>query len=88
VLERHDLDLERAGRIGDALERGAFSEAFDAVSPEMIDALSVAGSPASVADRLAAIDAFVDGVVVGSPLGPDLRSAIDLAAEAIERATT
>lgn len=87
VLERHDLDVDRAERIADALERGAFSEAFEAVTPAMIDALSVAGTPASVADRLAAIDALVDGIVVGSPLGPDLRSAIDLAAEALDRAT-
>jgi 5,10-methylenetetrahydromethanopterin reductase len=87
VLERHDLDADRAARIGEALERGAFSEAFEAVSPAMIDALSVAGTPASVADRLAAIDELVDGIVVGSPLGPDLRSAIDLAAGALDRAT-
>ncbi|WP_049893709.1 5,10-methylenetetrahydromethanopterin reductase [Salinarchaeum sp. Harcht-Bsk1] len=87
VLDRHGLDSDRAEQIGQALERGAFHEAFDAVTPAMIDALSVAGSPEDVTERLAAIDDVVDGIVVGSPLGPDLRTAIDLAAEAIEQAT-
>ena len=54
----------------------------------MIDALSVAGSPEEVTERLASIDEVVDGIVVGSPLGPDLRTAIDLAADAIDRATS
>lgn len=87
VLDRHDLDPGRAERIGDALERGEFHDAFGAVSPAMVDALSVAGTPDAVSERLATIDDHVDGIVVGSPLGPDLRDAIDLAATAIERAT-
>ncbi|GAB3682335.1 5,10-methylenetetrahydromethanopterin reductase [Salinarchaeum chitinilyticum] len=85
VLERHGLDEARADRIGAALEAGSFGEAFDAVSPAMIDALSVAGTPEQVAQRLAAIVDVVDGVVVGSPLGPDLETAIDLAADALDR---
>jgi len=86
VLERHDLDARRARQIGDALGRGAFHEAFDAVSPAMVDALSVAGTPDAVADRLRALIEHVDGVVVGSPVGPDLEAAIGLAAEAVDRA--
>ncbi|WP_248515719.1 5,10-methylenetetrahydromethanopterin reductase [Salinarchaeum laminariae] len=86
VLDRHGLETDRADRIGAALERGDFERAFDAVSPAMIDALSVAGTPEDVADRLEAIVEVVDGVVVGSPLGPDLENAIDLAADAVERA--
>lgn len=88
VLERHDLDAGRAAEIGEALERGEFHAAFDAVTPAMIDALAVAGDPATVTDRLAAIHSVVDGIVVGSPLGPDLRTAIELASTAIDRATS
>lgn len=84
VLDRHDLDRARARSIGAAIERGEFHAAFDGVSPAMVDALAVAGDPAEVADRLAALAEYVDGVVVGSPLGPDLDAAIDLAADALE----
>lgn len=88
VLDRHGLDADRADRIGAALERGDFSAAFDAVSPAMIDALSVAGTPETVARRLRTIQDLVDGIVVGSPLGPDLHDAIDLASDALDRATS
>ena len=88
VIERHGIDPERAESIGAALERGEFREAFESVSPSMIDAFSVAGTPETVSERLATIDDLVDGIVVGSPLGPDLRTAIDLASDAIERATS
>lgn len=83
VLERHGLDVERAEQIGDALERGDFREAFDAVSQAMVDALSVAGTPEDVAERVRAMEAYVDGVVVGTPLGPDLEEAVQLAADAL-----
>lgn len=85
VLDRHELDHERAEQIGAALERGAFREAFDAVSPAMLEALSVAGTPEDVEERLGEIATYVDGIVVGSPLGPDLEGAIDLAAQSIDR---
>ncbi|CCQ33422.1 510-methylenetetrahydromethanopterin reductase protein [Halorhabdus tiamatea SARL4B] len=87
VLDRHDLDHDRAGRIGDAIERGDFETAFEAVTPAMIDAFAIAGSKATVADRIEAAMAYVDSFVVASPLGPDLETAIDLAAEALETAT-
>ncbi|MFB6218089.1 MAG: 5,10-methylenetetrahydromethanopterin reductase, partial [Halobacteriaceae archaeon] len=65
---------------------GAFREAYGAVTPEMIDAFCAAGTPGEVADRLAALAAYADGVVVGSPLGPDPHAAVELAADALRRA--
>ncbi|WP_338741087.1 5,10-methylenetetrahydromethanopterin reductase [Haloplanus salilacus] len=87
VLARHDLDADRAAEIGDAIGTGDFETAFDLVTPAMIDAFCIAGTVDTVADRLAAVLDHADSVVVGSPLGPDLDEAIDLAATAHARAT-
>ncbi|WP_226039633.1 5,10-methylenetetrahydromethanopterin reductase [Natrinema sp. DC36] len=86
VLERHDIDRDAATAVSEALERGALPEAFDRVTPAMIDAFCIAGTTDTVADRFAAALEHVDGIVVGSPLGPDLEDAIDRASEALARA--
>lgn len=85
LLDRHGLDRSRAAEIGDLVGAGEFRAAFEAVSEPMLDVFSVAGTPDRVGDRLAEIGDLVDGIVVGSPLGPDPRAAIDLLAEAVDR---
>ena len=87
VLDRHGIDADRAGEIGDRISEGAFREAFGLVTPAMVDAFCVAGTVETVADRMAAVLAHADSLVVGSPLGPDVDEAIALAAEAHDRAT-
>ncbi|ELY54292.1 5,10-methylenetetrahydromethanopterin reductase [Natronolimnohabitans innermongolicus] len=87
VLERHDIDREAAEDVSDALERGDLNEAFGHVTPEMIDAFCIAGTTETVAERFDAALEHVDGIVVGSPLGPNLEDAIDRASEALARAT-
>ncbi|CQR48871.1 5,10-methylenetetrahydromethanopterin reductase [Haloferax massiliensis] len=82
ALDRHGIDADRASDIGEKISAGAFSEAFGLVTPEMIDAFSMAGTPDDVADRMDAVLEHADGVVVGSPVGPDLEEAITLAAAA------
>jgi 5,10-methylenetetrahydromethanopterin reductase len=88
VLDRHGLDQARAERIGDAISAGEFSEAFGLVTPAMIDAFSMAGTVEDVAADMDRVLEHADSLVVGAPLGPDLESAIRLAAEAFDRATT
>jgi 5,10-methylenetetrahydromethanopterin reductase len=78
VLERHGLDRERAGEIGDAIASGGFTEAFEAVTPAMIDAFCVAGTPETVGERVERILEEADSFVMGSPLGPDLDAAVEL----------
>jgi len=85
VLARHDIDRETASEIGDHISAGEFSEAFELVTPEMIEAFCIAGDVEAVSDRMAALGDHADSIVVGSPLGPDLESAIDLAAAAYDR---
>ena len=87
VLDRHGLDADRAGRIGDALSAGEFHEAFDLVTPAMVEAFCMAGDVSTVAARMDAVLDHADGLVVGSPLGPDLEAALSLAVEAHDRAT-
>ena len=78
VLDRHDLDLERAERVGEHISAGEFHAAADAVSDAMLDAFCIAGTPADVEERVAALEQYADGVVFASPLGPDVETAIDL----------
>ena len=85
VLERHGIDREAASAVSEALERGELGEAFGHVTPEMIDAFCVAGTTDEVAERFDAISEHVDGIVVGSPLGPDLEDAVVRAGEALDR---
>lgn len=85
VLDRHGIDAERARAIGDRIEAGEFSEAFEAVTPEMTEAFCVAGTPETVASRVGRILEYADSFVAGSPLGPDLEEAIGLAGAAIDR---
>ncbi|ELZ79515.1 methylenetetrahydromethanopterin reductase [Haloferax larsenii JCM 13917] len=82
VLDRHGLDAELASDIGNKISAGDFSEAFGLVTPAMIDAFSMAGTPDEVSERMAAVLDHADGIVVGSPIGPDLEEAISLAARA------
>jgi 5,10-methylenetetrahydromethanopterin reductase len=83
VLKRHGIDPEAAAEIGDRVSAGEFSAAFDLVTPGMIDAFCMAGSPETVRERAGAVAEHADGLVVGSPLGPDLETAVDLAAESV-----
>ncbi|WP_121741950.1 5,10-methylenetetrahydromethanopterin reductase [Natronorubrum halophilum] len=87
VLERHGIDREAAEAVSDALEQGELTDAFGHVTPAMIDAFCIAGTTETVADRFEAALEHVDGIVVGSPLGPDLEDAVGRASEALAMAT-
>ena len=84
VLERHGIDPDAAEAIGDGISAGEFSAAFERVTPEMVDAFCMAGDPETVRERAAAVAEHADGLVVGSPLGPDLEASVDLAADALD----
>ena len=86
LLDRHGLDHDLADRIGDAIAAGEFTEAFGLVTDPMTDAFCAAGTPETVADRFAALLEHADGIVVGSPLGPDPEAAISLAGAALRAA--
>ncbi|WP_225333034.1 5,10-methylenetetrahydromethanopterin reductase [Halomicrobium urmianum] len=82
VLQRHDLDPERAENVGEAIAAGDFRAADERVSEAMIDAFCAAGTPETVAERTDELLEHADSVVYASPLGPDPERAIDLLAAA------
>jgi 5,10-methylenetetrahydromethanopterin reductase len=82
VLDRHGIDAGAAETVSAALSENRFRDAYDAVTPTMVEAFCMAGTPATVADRMAAVLEHADGLVVGSPLGPELERAVELAGEA------
>ncbi|MHB9287060.1 5,10-methylenetetrahydromethanopterin reductase [Halobacteriales archaeon Cl-PHB] len=86
VLDRHGIDADRAADIGEAIGTGEFSAAFDLVTDPMLEAFCIAGTPETVESRLEKVYDLVDSVVVGSPLGPDLETAIGLAGAAANSA--
>ncbi|MFT4946554.1 MAG: 5,10-methylenetetrahydromethanopterin reductase [Natronomonas sp.] len=81
VLERHGLDGERANEIDAAISAGDFTEAFGLVSPEMIDAFCIAGTPETTREQFEAVLSEADSLAMSSPLGPDLETAIELMGE-------
>jgi 5,10-methylenetetrahydromethanopterin reductase len=85
VLDRHDIDPERASEIGESLASGEFTEAFEAVTPAMIEAFAIAGTPETVEEKIGEVLEHVDSVVCGSPLGPDKEEAISLLGAATDR---
>ena len=78
ILERHGIDDDRVARIRRALETGNHAQAYEAVTDQMRDTFCVAGTPETVKERLADIARYVDGLVIGSPLGPDRTDSIAL----------
>jgi 5,10-methylenetetrahydromethanopterin reductase len=84
VLDRHGIDRERAEEVGERIEAGDFSAAFERVTAEMIDVFCIAGTPGTVADRIAAVLDYADSFVAGSPLGPDRDEAVSLTAAALD----
>lgn len=78
ALDRLGIAPEQARTVSEALERGAHEEAYDSVTDAMRSACCVAGTPTVVTDELAQLGEYIDGIVVGSPLGPDRLAALAL----------
>ena len=86
VLERHGIDSDAVESVREALADSRFGDAYDAVTPAMVEAFCIAGTPPAAAERMAALREHADGIVVGSPLGPSLDEAVELAGEAAREA--
>ena len=79
VLERHRISQEIADKIRKDLAERNWGEAFGAVDDTMIDAFAVCGTPDQCTEKIENL--FKTGIthfVTGSPLGPSVRSAINL----------
>jgi len=79
VLERHDINPKKAEEIRDALKVNDWGHAFGAVSQEMIEAFSVCGTPDMCIERInQLLKSGISQFVVGSPIGPKVKAAINL----------
>jgi 5,10-methylenetetrahydromethanopterin reductase len=79
VLQEHGISEADAAAIREAVQKGDWATAFGKVSPEMLAAFTIAGTPEYCAERVSELlELGVDTVIVGSPIGPNIRKAIDL----------
>jgi len=84
LLERHGIDVGKAGEIREALKANDWGRAFAGVTPEMIGAFSVCGTPDTCIERInELLRSGITQFVVGSPIGPSVREAINLISEKI-----
>lgn len=84
VLEKHGIHPGKADEIRAALKVGDFPKAIGAVTPEMINAFSICGTPDVCIEKIAALKKIGIGqFVVGSPIGTNVKQAIDLIGQKI-----
>ena len=58
---------------------GDFPKAFAAVTPEMINAFSICGTPDVCIEKIAGLQKIgISQFVVGSPIGTNVKNSIDL----------
>jgi 5,10-methylenetetrahydromethanopterin reductase len=80
VLQRHGIDVAAKAAIGGAIAKGDFGALMGGmVTPQMIDAFSICGTPEDCKTRInELLDIGVTQIVAGSPIGPDKEKAIKL----------
>ncbi len=79
ILEKHGINPSKANEIGAALKAGDFGKALGSVTPEMINAFSISGTPEMCIARIAELRKLgISQFVVGSPVGSNVKAAIDL----------
>jgi 5,10-methylenetetrahydromethanopterin reductase len=78
ILEAHGVSTEVAAKIRDGISHGQWKEAFGQVTPEMVDAFSICGTPDTCMEKIRnLVKLGVTQFVVGSPIGPNVREAIN-----------
>ncbi|MEM4700334.1 MAG: 5,10-methylenetetrahydromethanopterin reductase [Candidatus Nezhaarchaeales archaeon] len=86
VLAKHGISEEAAGKIREAIGRGDFKGAFRLVDSSMLEAFSIAGTVEETSSKVEELlKAGVTQVVMGSPLGPKKKEAVDLMARVVSK---
>ncbi len=84
LLERHGINVQKAEEIKAALKANDWGKAFGSVTSEMIAAFSVCGTPDMCIERInELLKSGISQFVVGSPVGTNVRSAINLISDKI-----
>jgi 5,10-methylenetetrahydromethanopterin reductase len=77
LLESHGISVQAAESIKNGIAQGKWKEAFGQVTPEMIEAFSICGTPDLCLERITELGKIgVTQFVAGSPLGPKVRGSI------------
>ncbi len=85
ILQRHDIDENKAEIIRNTIAKGDFGGAMQLVDDNMIEAFSVVGTPKDIINKVEELRKMgVTQVVAGSPIGPKVKDAIKLYGEVIE----
>ncbi|NPA22681.1 MAG: 5,10-methylenetetrahydromethanopterin reductase [Crenarchaeota archaeon] len=84
VAEKLDIDTNTVEEIRNTLERGDIKKATELVKDEYVHKLAIAGTPEQCIEKIIKIvKAGTKHVILGSPLGPDKRRAIETIAKEI-----
>jgi 5,10-methylenetetrahydromethanopterin reductase len=84
ILERHGIPVEQAKNIENSLKQNKFGDAINMVTPEMLDAFCIAGTPEDCVSKIEQLQKIgVSQLVCGSPLGPSIPDAIKLMGKTI-----
>ncbi len=79
VLSKYGITDEAANKVREAIGKGDIKGAIGLVDDTMLNAFSIAGTPSEVTSKInELLKAGVTQVVMGSPLGPKKKAAIDL----------
>ncbi|MCP8307367.1 MAG: 5,10-methylenetetrahydromethanopterin reductase [archaeon] len=79
VLQRHNIPIESADKIREAIAKGMWKDVFSNVTPEMIEAFSISGTPDMCIEKLDQLAKIgVTLLITGSPIGPNVRDSINL----------
>ncbi|MBD3407656.1 MAG: 5,10-methylenetetrahydromethanopterin reductase [Candidatus Lokiarchaeota archaeon] len=78
VLERHSLNFEQCDAVKNALSEKRYGDLDSLITDEMIDAFAIVGDKEFCINRIHEMeDVGVTHFIVGSPIGPDKRKAIE-----------
>lgn len=78
VLVKHGISMETASRIRHAIVQGSWKDVFSYVTEGMVEAFSICGTPENVVERIyKLIKVGTTQIVVGSPIGPNIRKSIN-----------
>jgi len=78
VFEKHGIPIEDVNKVRDGFKE-SFGAAIKAVTPEMLDAFSICGSPDECIEQIDSLfKVGVTQMITGSPLGPSKVKSIEL----------
>jgi len=83
VLERHGIDVGEARKIAELISKGDFKAAFKSVTEQMVEELSITGTPAECLSKVEELLARGVTQVVGSLTGPKVDKALKLFSDEI-----